>query len=962
MVLNKKLSILFALFIFCVQYLQGQVPQAFPYQAIARDSSGTQLINQNISLRFSVLDGNQAGPVVYQETHSVLTNNLGLMNVNIGQGIVQSGVFNSINWGSGFKYLQVEMDINGGNNFIVMGTSQLLSVPYALYAENASVPGPQGPQGIPGPPGLNGSANLSGTTNHLIKFTDSITGGNSVIYEDGLGQIGIGTTSPAAKLDVISNSGTVANFDGATGMYISLHEGGVYRGYLGSYAGSNEDIDFGTGNSNTNGNLHLTIKAIPKLTINTLGNVGIGTTTPSSRLDVNGQIRIQGGAPGDGKVLMSNASGVGSWTTLTADDANAWGKTGNAGTDPANNYIGTSDNESLKMKVNNTQVGFFKTDGNIYMGLNSGVSAISASRNVGIGVATLYTNSTGDYQVAIGDSALFKNTFGTQNIGIGYKAMYGNTAGTYNTAMGYKALSENTIGVGNTAVGYQAILNNTNGDYNVGLGYKSLEQNTTGNKNIAIGFNALQSNTAGSSNIAMGQAAIYSNLSSSKLIGIGDSSLYLNTTGSNNLAIGHNTLQENTTGSSNTAMGAQSLHSNFTGNYNSAYGFLSMEANTTGNENSALGYMALRSNNYGSYNLALGSRSLFSNTSGSSNVAVGYKCLMQNTYGNNNVAMGSMGLHSLYFGDDNVAVGKWTLYGNLYGSFNTAIGSEALYNNQADLNTALGAKALSTNVYGSENTGIGYMSLSSNSQGDYNTASGTYSMNSNNTGNENSGVGYRALENNTNGSGNTAIGFDAGSYRPSNDYCTFLGYDADISVVSTATNSTAIGNGARMTASNQVKLGNTSVISIGGYEPWSNLSDGRFKKDITEGVKGLEFITKLRPVTYRLDVRKLNQFLNPVDTAWRDEEAISKKEAILRSGFIAQEVEAAAQKTGYDFNGVDKPQNEHDHYSLRYSEFVVPLVKGMQEQQVMIEKLQQTNESLMQRLQEMEKKMDAMVK
>jgi hypothetical protein len=121
--------------------------------------------------------------------------------------------------------------------------------------------------------------------------------------------------------------------------------------------------------------------------------------------------------------------------------------------------------------------------------------------------------------------------------------------------------------------------------------------------------------------------------------------------------------------------------------------------------------------------------------------------------------------------------------------------------------------------------------------------------------------GYAALQNNSNGHYNTANGFRAGDLNDNNLFCTFIGYAADQNVSTDFTNSTAIGNASRITASNQVRIGNSSVTSIGGYEPWTNYSDGRFKKNVNENVPGLAFINQLHAITYTMDVTSLRSFL-----------------------------------------------------------------------------------------------------
>ena len=135
-----------------------------------------------------------------------------------------------------------------------------------------------------------------------------------------------------------------------------------------------------------------------------------------------------------------------------------------------------------------------------------------------------------------------------------------------------------------------------------------------------------------------------------------------------------------------------------------------------------------------------------------------------------------------------------------------------------------------------------------------------------------------------------------------------------------------------------MRLGNSSVTSIGGYAGWTNLSDSRFKKEIQESVPGIAFIMKLRPVTYHLDMDAIAAF-NHIPDSLRLKDAETIKGNMLQTGFIAQEVENAANELDFDFSGVDKPQNEYSFYGLRYGEFTVPLVKAVQEQQEQISEL-----------------------
>ena len=334
-----------------------------------------------------------------------------------------------------------------------------------------------------------------------------------------------------------------------------------------------------------------------------------------------------------------------------------------------------------------------------------------------------------------------------------------------------------------------------------------------------------------------------------------------------------------------------------------------------------------------------------------------------------------------------VAIGEGALHNNAYNpsiylsaTNNTALGGFALYSNTTgQSNTAVGISALSSSTTPNNNTAVGAGCMSANTTGNFNSALGQTAMTNNATGSANVAIGAQALGTNRTGSNNTAIGTFSGqgdasgntavgasalkSNHSSNN--TALGYNSDVS--GNISNATAIGYNAIADASNKIRLGDNNVTVVESNGVFNTVSDGRFKYNIQEDVKGVDFIMQLRPVTYKFDAKKQEDFTKGIISAAQLNNnalpaAFNENNAIKRTGFIAQEVEAAAQKTGFDFDGVKIPASDKQYYSLSYASFVVPLVKAMQEQQQTISTLKKQNELLIQQNELIMKRLEALEK
>ncbi|HPR32786.1 MAG TPA: fibrobacter succinogenes major paralogous domain-containing protein [Prolixibacteraceae bacterium] len=245
----------------------AQAPEKVSYQSVIRDATGQLVCSETIGMKISILQGSAEGTAVYEETHTPATNANGLATLEVGMGTPVSGTFTSIDWGNGPFFLKVETDPEGGTNYSINGTSEILSVPYALHAKTAN----------------------------SLTYSSWLPSGNDLYFLGG--NVGIGTETPGNKLDV---KGGMRVYSDLTDAYLEISGLGGDWNYAGlfltdystnkkwslihrNYESGINELDF---------NFFDGINYLNHLTLTPNGNMGIGVWHPDSKLDVNGTIDV----------------------------------------------------------------------------------------------------------------------------------------------------------------------------------------------------------------------------------------------------------------------------------------------------------------------------------------------------------------------------------------------------------------------------------------------------------------------------------------------------------------------------------------------------------------------------------------------------------------------------------------------------------------------------------------------
>ncbi|RZJ66012.1 MAG: hypothetical protein EOO50_11410 [Flavobacterium sp.] len=959
----------------------------------------------NVAMGASALQNNTSGHSnTAHGSYALNVNTNGTRNTAVGTNSMYYNQGGEKNTGLGNNTLNANIS---GNNNVAVGSEVLQS--NQTGSDNTAIGNLAGST-------VTGSNNIlvgANTTVPAVAGSNQLSIGNS-IYGTGINsaatvKIGIGDNAPDAKFEIASptNPAAPANTDGiliprvaqlATGMTTAQNGMMVFLTTL--WSGNASGFYFWDQPTTS-------WKGVGKAW-NLTGNANTDATTDFIGTTDGAPLNFRVGNFQSGVIDSNGPTFFGYQSGMNNADLGSVG-------------IGYHALQQNTSGSSNTGVGYRALRGNtqgqfnIALGESALYSNTFGNNNSAIGRSAMFSNTDGNDNVGIGQNALSYNITGDENVANGSSALLTGSNPNQNVALGFEALRVTNTNQ-NTAVGYRAGINNT-GSNNLLLGANAATPSASANNQMSIG-NVIYGTTmtsAAAGRIGIGEVAPAAKFQVSAsspatpantdgiiiprvaafpvtnpgvaqngmmlylttAVGLRPSGFYywddataawkgVGTGTSNSWGLAGNTAAAtNFMGTTNnqplnfrvnnitagrvdnlnftTAFGSEALALNVVSPlYTTAVGAGALRgsaimANNIGYGNAAFGHNTIAGNSSGRFNSGFGNSALISNSTGFYNVAMGYLALPMSTQGSNGTAYGTESMRFFAgpagtYDNTNVAVGYRAMWGQ-----NTS--GTAGPNNTGLNNTAIGYSALEGISSGFSNTAIGYRAMVANTVGNFNSAYGASALATSSTTSRNSAFGQNALLAITNGFYNTAVGafcYDSGDFN----------------------NSSAFGDGCDITANNQVRIGDGGVSSIGGSVGWTTVSDARFKKDIKSNVPGLDFIKRLKPVTYHLDMDALAGFLK-TPTELRKPESEALKAAMLQTGFIAQEVEAAANESGFDFSGVDKPKNETDFYGLRYAEFVVPLVKAVQEQQQIIESEKEKNTQLETKVLELEARLKA---
>ena len=485
----KKSTVLSAVLLLVVMLCSAQIPQKFNYQAVVRNAENGLIANQEVGFKMSILEGSADGSPVYVETHAVTTNGVGLADLVIGDGSVVNGTFTGIRWGDNTFFLKVEVDPAGGSSYEHIGTSQLTSVPYALYSGNISSPTRkftiQENTGHPADSALFEVRNLEGQTVFAV-------------YPEGT-RVYVLDEEAKGKKGGFAVGGYSRTTKGVTQEYMRISPDSI-RLYVDQSPSKGKKGGFAVGGySRTKGQVDHYFELGPDSAVFTL----VSETGDVSDNALTVQTKRYGDSPDEpARASLFNLTRNNYFIGHRAGEAFESGG-GNA-------YLGLLAGRSMTTGDNNS-----------FMGFRAGENLESGSENVIIGFSAGVDAKTGSENVFIGSDA-GANSLGDQNVFLGTGA-----------GIGVKNGNRNVI-VGSWAGGFADSSEN-----NVFIGAMSGYQHKEGQENVFLGSNSGWSHQAGENNIFIGGGSGYFHVDGSNNVFIGQRAGFNNANGENNIFIGY---------------------------------------------------------------------------------------------------------------------------------------------------------------------------------------------------------------------------------------------------------------------------------------------------------------------------------------------------------------------------------------------------------------------------------------